>query len=420
MSDGENLSVYREKSSHARKDASGAPETLSFEAFGKAPFGGFAVEARKGVARFVHHLHDLVEAHHVRAVGERGVGVGVEGPGCGDGVALDAGDLHQSAHGVACEAQVVFETHLGGVFDLRRGSAEELARGGGSHGARHADLALAADLGARNGGVGLGDVAEKSGGGQRPQDADAQEVARGGEVVEHGGHDAARPARGGCHDRAARGVFLGGGQRVGVDFGPRGERVGVAFRLDPVGRGLAGDLQPSGQHAVVVQAVLDGCAHRLPDRVEVVPDFGTFAVAHILPEGLALVVAPLLDLRNGRQRVDAPGRFEARGLVGQRPAADAVNGPGIDDFVAFQPFEQHAVGVEGEHDLRFPDDPGRGGRFEHRKDRHVRQVALARGGQRSVEGHAVGVDVAAAFRKPFGGPLGTHRVAARRAAADPV
>ena len=102
------------------------------------------------------------------------------------------------------------------------------------------------------------------------------------------------------------------------------------------------------------------------------------------------------------------------------PAADAVNGPGIDDFVAFQPFEQHAVGVEGEHDLRFPDDPGRGGRFEHRKDRHVRQVALARGGQRSVEGHAVGVDVAAAFRKPFGGPLGTHRVAARRAAADPV
>ncbi len=82
---------------------------------------------------------------------------------------------------------MVFETHLGGVFDLRRGSAEELARGGGSHGARHADLALAADLGARNGGVGLGDVAEKSGGGQRPQDADAQEVARGGEVVEHGG-----------------------------------------------------------------------------------------------------------------------------------------------------------------------------------------------------------------------------------------
>ena len=115
------------------------------------------------------------------------------------------------------------------------------------------------------------------------------------------------------------------------------------------------NVSASGQHAVVVQAALDGCAHRLPDRVEVVPDFGTFAVAHILPEGLALVVAPLLDLRNGRQRVDAPGRFEARGLVGQRPAADAVNGPGIDDFVAFQPFEQHAVGVEGEHDLRFPD-----------------------------------------------------------------
>ena len=90
LSDGENLSVYREKSSHARKDASGAPETLSFEAFGKAPFGGFAVEARKGVARFVHHLHDLVEAHHVRAVGERGVGVGIESPGCRNRIVIES------------------------------------------------------------------------------------------------------------------------------------------------------------------------------------------------------------------------------------------------------------------------------------------------------------------------------------------
>ena len=72
---------------------------------------------------------------------------------------------------------MVFEPHLGGVFDLRRGAAEEVVGRCGGHSARHADLALTADLGARDRGVGFGDVAEQSGRGQRPQDADAQEIA---------------------------------------------------------------------------------------------------------------------------------------------------------------------------------------------------------------------------------------------------
>ena len=34
-------------------------------------------------------------------------------------------------------------------------------------------------------------------------------------------------------------------------------------------------------------------------------------------------------------------------FVGQCAAADAVNLPRIDDLLSLQPFEQHAVGVEG-------------------------------------------------------------------------
>ena len=129
-------------------------------------------------------------------------------------------------------------------------------------------------------------------------------------MVEYGRYDAARPAcRGRDHD-TARGVLLRGGQRVGVDFGPRGERVGVAFRLDPVGAGLAGHLQSAGQHAVVVQPVLYRLAHLGPDRVEVVPYFGPLAVVHILPEGLALVVAPVLYVGDGCQRIDAARHLE--------------------------------------------------------------------------------------------------------------
>lgn len=36
----------------------------------------------------------------------------------GDGVALDAGDLHKPANGVAGQTQVVLHSHLGGVFHL--------------------------------------------------------------------------------------------------------------------------------------------------------------------------------------------------------------------------------------------------------------------------------------------------------------
>ena len=48
---------------------------LAVITLGEASFGGFPVEAREVMPGFVHHLHDPVEAHHVRAVGERGVGL---------------------------------------------------------------------------------------------------------------------------------------------------------------------------------------------------------------------------------------------------------------------------------------------------------------------------------------------------------
>ena len=48
----------------------------------------------------------------------------------------------------------------------------------------------------------------------------------------------------------------------------------------------------------------------------------------------------------------------------------------------------------------------------------VGKVAFAGGGQRPVQRHAVGVRIVTAFGETFGGFLGTHRVAARRAVPD--
>ena len=109
---------------------------------------------------------DLVAA--VAAEGEPGR---VDRLDRGDGVALDAGDLHEAADRVAGEAEVVLDADLGGVLDLLGGAAEHLAQRPGRHRAGRADLALAADLGAGDGGVLLEQDADRRGGEQEPDDA---------------------------------------------------------------------------------------------------------------------------------------------------------------------------------------------------------------------------------------------------------
>src|SRR3546814_7742431 len=70
-------------------------------------------------------------------------------------VALDARDLHQPANRIAGEAEVVFHADLGGILDLRVGAAERGGQPRRRHRAGDADLALAADFGARDAGVAL-------------------------------------------------------------------------------------------------------------------------------------------------------------------------------------------------------------------------------------------------------------------------
>ena len=66
----------------------------------------------------VHGRDDFVEGDFSSGVEEAGeVHRSDRAHGC-DGVALDAGDLHQAVHGVAGEAEIVFHCDLGGVFDL--------------------------------------------------------------------------------------------------------------------------------------------------------------------------------------------------------------------------------------------------------------------------------------------------------------
>src|ERR687890_1389717 len=215
--------------------------------------GGFLVlvlHVRTGLA---HGLDRLVQRDVVPAVAADGHAGRGDGLDRADGVALDAGDLHQPADRVAGEPEVVLDADLRGVLPLLGAAPDHLGEAGGGHGAGRADLALAADLRAGDGGVLLEQQPDRGGGEQESHHAvlgvGPDEVA----VVVQDGRDDAGGAVGrrGDHPPAGR-VLLVDGQGVERDPLHRAERVGLVRVLLELGaqrRGAPADLEPPGQDA---------------------------------------------------------------------------------------------------------------------------------------------------------------------------
>ena len=287
-----------------------------------------------------------------------------------------------------------------------------------SHGAGDAHFALAADFGAGDRRVGFGDVAEQSARGQGTQDAQTRKVARVHQMIEYCRHDGARSAGRSRDDGAARSVFLGCGEGVGIQLGAGAQRVGVALGLDQVGAGLAGNFESTRKDSFGSQTPHDGFAHGGPDLIEIIPNSGAFALFDILPEGLPLAVAPLQNLGNMGHGIDVGRRILGGFLVGQSAPADAVNHPFVHGFFRFEGFETHAVGVERQGDVGTPDDFGRSHGLQHGEDRYVGHVPFAGSCQRSVQRYLVPVGIGSPFDECFGCLLGTHRMTARGSGTD--
>ena len=84
----------------------------------QSAFAGFPEAAVQVDAGFVHGPANHVVADIPGAGEEVAQVAGVHGPHGGHGVALDAGNLHQPADGVAGQPQVMLHGYLGGVFHL--------------------------------------------------------------------------------------------------------------------------------------------------------------------------------------------------------------------------------------------------------------------------------------------------------------
>ena len=138
---------------------------------GEPALACFAVAFAQIFPRFVHRLDDGIEGDLSRAVQDvRKLG-GIEGAHRGDGVAFDAGDLHEPAHGIAGAPELMFEGTFGGVFRLHKRVTLEAAEDRCRHAGRGADLRLAARLGAAHGGIVLDDVAHHPRRGKRSENS---------------------------------------------------------------------------------------------------------------------------------------------------------------------------------------------------------------------------------------------------------
>ena len=127
----------------------------------KAALGGLTVEMGEVKTRAVHGLHHHIKGDLAAVRQEISEGERVDGAHGGHGVALDAGDLYQSAHGIAGQSQVMLQRDLGGVLDLVDAHTEQLAQGGGGHGAGGAYLGLTAALCPADGGIGGDEITHK-------------------------------------------------------------------------------------------------------------------------------------------------------------------------------------------------------------------------------------------------------------------
>src|SRR5919112_2973412 len=93
---------------------------------GQPATGGLLVLVLHVCAGLAHRLDGLVQRDVVPTVAVQGHARRGDRLDRADRVALDAGDLHQPAHRVAGEPEVVLDADLGGVLDLLRRPADHL------------------------------------------------------------------------------------------------------------------------------------------------------------------------------------------------------------------------------------------------------------------------------------------------------
>src|SRR5271157_4268371 len=99
-----------------------------------AAFRSFTINGRQIVTGLFHHSHHLIKRDAVTPIRIICKGCTVQGPQCSKGISLDTRNLYQSINRIASKSEVMFQTHLGRIFDLMDRSTQQLHCAGCRHG----------------------------------------------------------------------------------------------------------------------------------------------------------------------------------------------------------------------------------------------------------------------------------------------
>ena len=278
-----------------------------------------------------------------------------------EGVALDAGNLDEAADRVAGHAEMVLHRDLGRVRHLARAAAQHCGEPRRRHRGGRADLALAADLGARDRGAALDQPADR---GRREQVVAAAGLApvraEIDDVAQDRRHDPGRPVGRGRDHAPARGVLLVHREREQAD--PVHDLVGRPAVGELLGLqrlvqapGAPAHLEAAGQLPVHPQAAGDAGEHRVADRVEAVLDLSLAAqgalVGHLdLRDRQAGLGADPQEVGPAVERVGNRSGFDPRrsriALLLDEAAADRVAHHLVEEGARrVEGAEPHPVGV---------------------------------------------------------------------------
>ena len=302
------------------------------------------------------------------------------------------------------------------VFDLVDVQPEKRRQTRRRHGARAADLRLAAAFRAGNAGVGADHVADEGAHGQGVQYFIFGKAPVHMHVIQHRGQHAAAAAGGGGYNDMLIRVLLADGIGIGGDDPVHGHICAfVIAAFFKEGFRLAGHVEPAGQRALRPEPPEDGILHGGPDVPQGILQPGPLHPADKLCQGQVLLPAEAEDFRKIALGIDLPLLLRRFPFHPDGAPANAEDAQGPQGAPLPEGFKAHGIGVGQirllpvENHLR----PRQAG-----ADRFAGAVALAGKGQGTVQRNPEGIRLRIAAAEEFCGPVGADGMGTGRPVAD--
>ena len=164
---------------------------------------------------------------------------------------------------------------------------------------------------------------------------------------------------------------------------------------------------------------MDGLLHDVPNLSQIVPDLRALIVLYILPVGRIFLMQAVHDIYDTAIRIDGGRALLVEVFIGERPTTDTEDCIGVKELACIiKAFELHPIRMEGEDDIRFPQNLRGGYRRQCLEDSSISHVPLACSRQAPIERDVIALGLRTTVSELLGGTSRPHGVATAGATPD--